>query len=292
MRLRAAAAFLGILAGSFGTANAQTGQVITGVQSTFTSGNVAPDPGVITSGPVAGGGSYYVGPYTGSIKLGSTTIPVVFNCVDFFHDVTNGESWVSSLVNLGGTAPGVGTTDANSVTRLYGSVDGISALQVYRAAAYLISTYPSAPSANAAQTILVQNEIWEMSSLFYPQLQGETSTFASLDPTPGVTDGQGTLRNDGYSFSAPLDIATLVNDVKVWSSIDGFDYGSYWVVTTTTPGSDLASSPQEFIIHQTITPEPGTLALFGSGMFGVLGGGFVRRRRSSTNDESESAVAV
>lgn len=288
MRLRAAGVLLGALAASFATASAQTGQVINGVQATFTAGNVAPDPGVITNGPT--GGAYYVGPYTGAIQLGGTTIPVIFNCVDFFHDVSSGQSWTASLSNLGGTASGVGTTDANSVTRLYGTAAGMSALEVYRAAAYLISTYPSPSSSNAAAVINIQNTIWEMSSLFYAT-QPETPAF-TLDPTPGVNDNQGTTRGDGYSFQAPLDIASLVSDVHTWANEAGFDYGSYWVVTTTTPDSDLASSPQEFIIHQTVTPEPGTLALFGSGMFGVLGGGFVRRRRSSsTSDDAETVAA-
>lgn len=272
------AAALATIALSAASAAAQ----ITNVQSTFTAGSVAPDPGVIASGPT--GGAYYVGPYTGTIKLGATTIPVVFNCVDFFHDVSIGETWTSSLVNLGDGA-GVGTTDANSVTRLYGNINvggsTFSALAVYRAAAYLISTYPNPASSNGPATIAIQDEIWEMTSLFYPQTQGEQSPspLASLDPTPGVTDGNGTTRTDGYSFSAPKTIANLAADLMNYSNVAGFDYANYWVVTSTTPSSDLSASPQEFIIHQTITPEPGTLVLFGSGMFSVVGGGRFRRRR-------------
>ncbi|MGH7618582.1 MAG: hypothetical protein ACREPM_15290, partial [Gemmatimonadaceae bacterium] len=247
------------LAGVFALSASAHAQV-TNVPTQFGTGNVAPDPGVVASGPTGGG--YYVGPYTGSIILGNTTIPVVFNCVDFFHDVTNSETWVSSLVNLG-TGAGVGTTDANSLTRLYGNITvnslTFSALDVYRAAAYLTSTYPSSPSADPSATIAVQDEIWEMTSMFYPQLQGETSYYKSLDPTPGVTDGSGTLRTDGYSFSAPKTAADLAADLYADANQTGFDYSDYWVVTTATPGSDALNSPQEFIIKQTIsTPEPGT----------------------------------
>ena len=289
MRLRIGAVLLGMTLVAHAPVQAQ----ITNVQSQFGAGNVAPDPGVIASGPT--GGAYYVGPYTGTIKLGSTTIPVVFNCVDFFHDVSNGESWVSNLINLG-TGAGIGTTNANSLTRLYGNITvnsiTFSALDVYRAAAYLTSTYPSAPSTNKPGTIGIQDEIWEMTSLFYPQTQGESSYYKALDPTPGIADGSGTTRIDGYSFSAPKTAAQLASDIYAYSNKAGFDYNNYWVVTTSNPNSDSMASPQEFIINQTIsTPEPGTLALFGSGMVSLFGGGFVRRRRSTKSDV-ESTVAV
>jgi len=255
---------------------------ITNVHAAFGSGNVPPDPGVITSGPT--GGSYYVGPYSGTITIGSTTNNVIFNCVDFFHDISNNETWTATLVNLG-SGIGVGTTDANSMTRLYGDISvnshTLSALDVYRAAAYLVTTYPGQPSQHASATIAIQDEIWEMTSLFYPQIGSEHSDFQALDATPGTSDTHGTTRTDGYSFSAPKTLADLANDMYTYSHESGFDYGDYWVVTSSDPNSDLASSPQEFIVKQTTsTPEPGTFVLLGSGLFAVLGGAFARRRRA------------
>jgi hypothetical protein len=276
MKLRIGAVALGL---TLAIRTPVDGQV-TNVQTQFGTGNVWPDPGVVTSGPT--GGPYYVGPYTGTINLGGNTIPVVFNCVDFFHDVSSGQTWLSNLSNLGSGA-GVGTTNANSLTRLYGNITigslTFSALDVYRAAAYLTSTYPSAPSTNPAASIAIQNEIWEMTSLFYPQIQGESSDFKALDPTPGVADGFGTTTTNGYSFSAPKTAGQLASDIYSYSNENGFDYSQYWVVTSTS--SDAAGTPQEFIIRQTSTPEPGTLALLGSGMLSVIGGGFVRRRRNT-----------
>jgi len=112
----------------------------------------------------------------------------------------------------------------------------------------------------------------------------DNSDFQALDTTPGTSDTHGTTRTDGYSFSAPKTLADLANDLYTYSHESGFDYSSYWVVTSSNPSSDLASSPQEFIINQTIsTPEPGTLVLLGSGLFGVFGGAFARRRRSRTS---------
>jgi hypothetical protein len=283
MRLRIGAVVLGLTLAVRTTVDGQ----VTNVQTQFGTGSVWPDPGVVTSGPT--GGPYYVGPYSGTINLGGTTIPVVFNCVDFFHDVASGETWLSTLTNLG-TGAGVGTTNANSLTRLYGNVTidswTFSALAVYRAAAYLTSTYPSAPSTNKPATIAVQDEIWEMTSMFYPQVQGEGSDFKALDPTPGIADGFGTTTTSGYSFAAPKTAAQLASDIFTYSNESGFDYSNYWVVTATN--SDPAGSPQEFIIRQTSTPEPGTLALFGSGMLSVIGGGFVRRRRNAVAAQTTS----
>lgn len=264
---------------------------ITNVQATFSSGRVAPDPGVISSGPT--GGAYYVGPYSGTLQLGATTVPVIFNCVDFFHDVSAGQSWTTNLVNLG-SGDGIGTTNANSLTRLYGNATigsmSFSALDVYRAAAYLTSLYPAAPSANAALTIAIQTEIWQLTSMFYPQTQGEASTFLQLDPTPGIADGNGTRRTDGYSFSAPKTIAELASDILNYSNQANFDYSQYWVVTSANPNSNLSTSAQEFIVKTTATPEPGTMMLLGSGMLSLFGGGFARRRRAKAA-EPEPQVA-
>ena len=276
---------------AFAAAAAGAQSPITNVTAKFTSGNVPPDPGVITSGPT--GGSYYVGPYSGTITIGPTTNNVIFNCVDFFHDVSSNETWTATLVNVG-SGIGVGTTDADSKTRLYGTESvtpqTFSAQDVYRAAAYLASTYPSQPSQHASTTIGIQDEIWEMTSMFYPQ-SGENSDFQARDPTPGVSDGSGTTRTDGLSFGAPETIADLSNDLYTYSHESGFDYGDYWVVTPSDPSFNLASSPQEFIIKQTTTtPEPGTLALFGTGMLGVIGVAFVRRRSSQNSAPFAAAV--
>lgn len=277
MKLSLAFFGIGILAATALPVEAQ----ITNVEATFTSSYVAPDPGVISHGPT--GGSYYVGPYTGTLKLGATTIPVVFNCVDFFHNVSSGQGWIANLVNLG-TGAGIGTNNANSLTRLYGgkSINStlFSALDVYRAAAYLTSQYPAGASSNPTLTVAIQTEIWQMTSMFYPQSGGELSSFSQLDPTPGIADGNGTKRTDGYSFSAPQTIADLANHITNYANVANFDYSNYWVVTSANPSSDLAASSQEFIVRQTITPEPGTLALLASGMIGVFGGGLARRRRN------------
>jgi hypothetical protein len=279
MNLRKAATTLALI----GLCSVPGQAQINNVSAWFKSGSVAPDPGVISHGPT--GGSYYVGPYSGTLTLGATTLPVIFNCVDFFHDVALNQRWTATLTNLGNGA-GIGTTNANSATRLYGSVTvnslAFTALDVYRAAAYLTSTYPAARSTNKAATIAIQNEIWQMTSLFYPQIQGEASYYATQS-----------TRTDGYSYAASKTAAQLASDLYNYSHVANFDYSNFWVVTSSNPSSDLKASPQEFIINKTIaTPEPGTLMLLGSGMLSMLGGGFVRRRRTLSDKTSPPASSA
>src|ERR1700709_999871 len=96
MKLRYAIAVLGVAALSAMPAGAQ----ITGVTATFVKPSLDPMPGIIESSP---SGSYYVGPYTGTIQIpGEAQITVPFNCVDFFHDVaTNSPAWTATLSNIG-----------------------------------------------------------------------------------------------------------------------------------------------------------------------------------------------
>lgn len=255
---------------------------ITNVLATFGAGYVVA-PGVSSDG-------YYVGPYSGTLQLpGHSATPVVFNCVDFFHDISAGQGWTATLTNLG-TGAGIGTTDANSTTRLYGNatVDGtlVSALDVYRTAAYLTTLYPAIPSQNAATqaaTIGIQSEIWQATTLFYPQAAPALSYYnPSYDPTApanGTTNSQST---NHYFFNASLSANQLKSDILADKHRAGMDYYDWWVVTVQTQAmKDMKESPQELLIHLHTTPEPGTLVLLTTGLLGVVGTGVARRRRKS-----------
>jgi hypothetical protein len=250
------------------TAGAQA--PITNVSVVFGEGYIS-YPGVVSNG-------YYVGPYSGSVTLpGHTPLDVQFNCVDFFHDVSGAQTWTATLTNVG-SGTGIGPTDATSTTRLYGNTvinsQTFSALDIYRTAAFLASTYAVPSYSNIAGTIAIQSEIWQATSSFYPQ--SGSSYYATQ-----------TTRTDHYTYTAPKTAAGLAADIVADRNVSTFDYADWWVVTIQGQANkDLKSSPQEFLIRIpgggggfTSTPEPGTLTLLGSGLFAVAGAGYRRRRK-------------
>lgn len=127
MRLRIAA--LALLATTLSAAPAKAA-----TQFTFVNGGSA----------IAFG--FYVGPYNGT-QGAPPGIPVTLNCVDFFHEVTNGQTWMANVSSLQ-TGAGVATQ-----TR-FGD------LGAYREAAWLTTQY----AANPSQTADIQATIWNLFS--------------------------------------------------------------------------------------------------------------------------------
>ena len=125
MRLRIAA--LALLATTLSAAPAQAS-----TQFTFLNGGSS----------VAFG--FYVGPYQG--LMGSAPgVAVTLNCVDFFNEVQNGETWVANISSLA-TGAGVGTfTRSNDIS-------------AYRRAAWLTTQY----AANPGEIANIQATIWNL----------------------------------------------------------------------------------------------------------------------------------
>ncbi len=107
---------------------------------------------------------YYMSPYSGTV---AGTVQRL-NCVDFFHDVSIGDSWQANNVNLG-----VASTDLDllKTTRdgsqpnlglLGGSLS--NTLDLYEQMAYLTAAQPADPGGSGAvnyeKTIAIQTAIW------------------------------------------------------------------------------------------------------------------------------------
>lgn len=85
-------------------------------------------------------GHYYVGNYSGTVN-GSV---VTLNCVDFFHEVSNGQVWQGSVTNL---------ASGNMANTYYGNAEA------YKEAAYLTTFYAGASDQS---TVDIQHAIWRL----------------------------------------------------------------------------------------------------------------------------------
>ena len=183
-------------------------------------------------------GSLYVSPYGGTLVASGQS--VVLNCVDFFHNVTVGQTFWANQTYL----------NASSLTNTrFGNVTW------YLQAAWLTQQYNSPdPGSNDNRRIAIQAAIW---NIFTPDAPDRQMTY---DTDPGDQD---------YWISR----ARLATN---WLSVDA---SRFYVLTATnkadanSPQEFLVYDPNRVVA----TPEPATMILLGSGMAGLAA---VRRRRN------------
>jgi hypothetical protein len=190
---------------------------------------------------------YYVSPYRGQFlsEPGQPTVDIW--CVDFFHEVSNNQTWNANLTNLGS-----GDLSNTYGMRFRGWSEGI-AEERYKAAAWLATQFIVPPSDNKGQWPELQAAIW---SLMGKNADGSSTAFP-LSWVPGVqTNAQGWM---GAAIAA---------------SQGGQVNGSEWTVISDVRGSSYAT--QEFIARYNVVPEPATLILFATGLVAIAGLAYYR----------------
>lgn len=219
---------------------------------------------------------YYMSPYAGTVN-GTTQR---LNCVDFFHEVMQNDTWQALQTNLGAAMSDLsllGNTRDGS-NGYYSSLNDV--LTVYQRVAWLTDQYPPNPGASAATQTLataIQTAIWAIASnqpghVFLSEAVAAnnyyvgTTSLASVDPN-----------STGY----------WINQANVQYGLQSADYyGKFNILTDVN--STLTGGRQEFIYS---TPEPGTLVLLGTG-FAALVGRTRRRRNGGMNDLVPDASVV
>jgi hypothetical protein len=167
---------------------------------------------------------------------------VILNCDDFFHEVKVGDVWQANQTSL---ANGTNMSDTR-----------FDDLTLYQEAAWLTTQYASNPATNAPETVAIQSAIWDL-------FQGQTANA----PDPAIS----VINQDNSSW--------WVQQAQTNYATSGLDYSTFSVLTDVNADTRYdASSKQEFIVHT--TPEPGTLVLLATGLFGIVM--VVRRRRGAS----------
>lgn len=272
-------------------------------------------PNAVGQGTVTAFG-YYMSPYDGTVTPPSPSQLTTFYCVDFFHDVTLGESWQAHITNLGELVALKNLGDLTELNALLGNTrdgsDGdLNPLNIYESVAWLTTNFPANPAGNNASTTdasistAIQTAIWYLASNTAatpsPNYFGGAYNYQSNGPLwdngqqTGLTAH--TLIDDGTPFStgywvdqAAQAIATIdaapdhgqayFSDFNILTDVDINDPSCPTTGVNVNPlEPQYVCTAQEFLFT---TPEPGTTALMGTGLLAVVGGTVRRRRRAAS----------
>jgi len=198
----------------------------------------------------------YMSPYTGHITGGPD---MRINCVDFFHGVSLGDTWEVKATHLDGT-PDLSGTRYGAGTALSNPFYHGNALDLYRQSAWLTMQYDAVNPAgvNANKTIAIQTAIWNL----WDNAGHDAPSFSG----PG-----GNLESTAWWMTASIAGAASLTAQQL------HDFTLYSDDHLNPAGSDR----QEFLTYSS-TPEPATLGLMLTGLFGVAGP-MIRRRRSKSD---------
>lgn len=197
-------------------------------------------------------GHYYVSPYQGMMTSNGQNSLVTLFCDDFNNEVTWNQTWQANVTPL--SSSDLSNTrygNAANVALLQLSdpyYNTYSAAQLYAQAAWLTMQFNQYLSTDPSQVIALQYAIWDL-----------------FDPNAPTNAGA-----QAWILSAEQNYGSV-------------DPNNFELVTNVGPLA-LTGQVQEFIIP---TPEPGTLALLGAGLLGLV---FLVRRKAKAESHQQIAA--
>jgi hypothetical protein len=213
----------------------------------------------------------YVGPYTAGVdatpegSLTGVTIPII--CDNYDKDVSIGIQWTAAGVSLSDEFNPDGTLKSTiPELKLIGSHNlsdtGVSNLQQYEAAAWLAQQITSVMTYAPNDSALVGDLNYAVWAIF------SQNAYAQIETNAGLLANTSSA---AYGSVNSLDLYNLALYTNTYSSPSEFSNVTFWIPTgPAVPGSD---SSQEYM---TVTPEPMSVVLFGTGLVGI---GFALRKK-------------
>jgi hypothetical protein len=196
--------------------------------------------------------SYYVSPYLGMLTSDGQSSLVSLFCVDFNNEVTWNQTWPANVTplsssDLSNTRYG-NAADVALLTLSDPYYSTYSAAQLYAQAAWLTTQFDQYLSTDPSQVIALQYALWD---LFNP--------------------------------NAPTNAAAQAWILSAEQNYGSVNLNNFELVTNLGPLA-LTGQVQEFIIP---TPEPGTYALLGAGLLGLV---FLGRRKARVASHQQIAT--
>jgi hypothetical protein len=181
---------------------------------------------------------YYVGPFTGTLISDPTRPTIDLFCLDVMNQVQFGQKWTAVFTNL---------ANGNLASTRHGAANVLN----YKKAAWLTSQYAVT---STSQWGGIQAAVW---NLFNPG-----------NPNGGTNAG-----NTGHEAYWLAQANAFANS----NAFNTFDYSRYTIVTDVNGIGQRVGGVQGFMTT-TVTPEPETYLLMGTGLLALLGVAVARGR--------------